>query len=329
MGWQVVYVPFLFAGNTIINTSGVYVYSSTPGVGDLIASILSASGTDQFDNATRIGTNSYVAIGPLIMAVGLNALGGSGAVPGLSIQDVASLPNQPAGVFGEASSNGTGPTAFLQVSSGAETAADVASQIELDSQLQSAITGGKILMTAGEIIHFLSSLAITYSSNSTGSILATETGGDGNTYHLGHFATRNNSVPLTISSTTATTVLTIGNLEAGKGYHIRGFALYIGNQAAGAPVFSWNDGGGLVLGTQQNGWQDFEGGGVAPVIHNNNGALGAVTGPAFAAATTNWLYRWEIYVNVTTSGSLLVTAAEGTAGDSFVISQIYAMTEEF
>jgi hypothetical protein len=152
----------------------------------------------------------------------------------------------------------------------------------------------------------------------------------GNKYFIGNKAFRNNAVPVTISSTIPGPVLTIGPLlTSGAGYHVRGWALYLGNQAAGAPIFSWTSTGGLVLGSAQDGFQRFSGGGVAPVIHNNNGALGAVTGPAFASNTTNWLYEFDVYVTVTAPGSLQVTASENTAGDSFVINQIYATIEHY
>jgi len=48
----------LYAGNTIINPNGVFIYSGTPGVGDLIASMTHAS-TDPFGNHTIAGVASY------------------------------------------------------------------------------------------------------------------------------------------------------------------------------------------------------------------------------------------------------------------------------
>jgi hypothetical protein len=331
MGWQVVYVPFLFAGDTIIDTFGLFVYSSTPGPGNLIASIAPQAGTDPYGNVFQQGMTEYLTISGKTFAVGLNTLSGTG-LPGLSLQDITNLPTSPAGFFGESSSNVSTPQAFAAITSGQATAADVATFISVLSQLQSSVVGGQIVLQAGDIQHDINGNLIDYVSNSTGSPLVTETTGDQQTYHIGHFAVRNNGVPVTVSSATAANVLSIplgGTGGAAKGYRVRGFAIYIGNQAAGAPVFSWGASGGLVLSTQQNGWQKFTGGGVSPIIHNNNGALGAVTGPVFAANTTNWLYEWEIYVNINTPGTLTVTAAEGTAGDSFVINQIYAMVEEY
>jgi hypothetical protein len=47
------------AGDTIINSKGVFVYAGVPGAGNLIASIAGAAGTDQFGNPYRAGTFSY------------------------------------------------------------------------------------------------------------------------------------------------------------------------------------------------------------------------------------------------------------------------------
>ena len=59
MGWQTVAVPILLAGNTIINSSGVFTYSGAPAAGNLIASQTPASGTDQFGNIYLQGISSY------------------------------------------------------------------------------------------------------------------------------------------------------------------------------------------------------------------------------------------------------------------------------
>jgi uncharacterized membrane protein YeiH len=103
----------------------------------------------------------------------------------------------------------------------------------------------------------------------------------------------------------------------------------MGNQATGAPVMSWGSASGLVLGATQVGYQIFTGGGVSPIIHNSSGTLGAVTGPVFAANTTNWLFDFDIYVTVATAGSLTLRAAENSAGNPFVINQAYATIEHF
>lgn len=295
------------AGNTLVTPAGTFVYSGTPALGNLIASITPAAGTDLFGNTYVPGTVSY--FGPIA----------AGAYLALqNYQSVISWQQAP-------SANG----AYALIGNIAGTIApgviDTITVTVTDFIVNATLA--KLIGTTVE--HDLSGNLIDYTSNATGSPLLTETSGDGNTYHIGNFATRDNGVPHLINSTTPIVTLTIGNLAANKGYHIHGFVTYLGNQAAGAPIFSWGAAGGLVLGAQQNGWQDISGGGVAPVIHNNDGALASLTGPAFAANTTNWLYRFEVYVTVNTGGQLQVTAAEGTAGDSFTIHQAYAMVEEY
>ena len=322
MGWQVVYVPFLFAGDTIISTKGIFVYSSTPALGNLIASIAPQAGTDDFGNVFQQGTTSYLTIGGKTYAVGLNTLSGTG-LPGLSLQDIVNLPTSPAGFFGETSSNVSTPQAFAAITSGQANGTDVASFISILSQLQSAVTGGQIVLQAGDIQFDVNGNLADWLVTNFGVVQYVQTTGDGNTYKVGSKSLTNSNI--TVSSFgSATNLLVMGNLETSGAYHIKGWATYIGNQAAGAPIFSWGASGGLILGAIQDGWQRFSGGGAAPIIHNNAGALGAVTGPAFAANTTNWLYEFDVYVTVNTGGSLVVTGAENTNGDSFVVNRIYA-----
>ena len=321
MGWQVVYVPFLFAGDTIIDTSGIFVYSSTPAAGNLIASIAPQAGTDDFGNPYQQGTTSYLIEGGKTYAVGLNTLSGTG-LPGLSIQDIINLPTSPAGFFGESSSNVATPQAFAAITSGQANGPDVASFISILSQVQSAVSGGQIVIQAGDVQFDVNGNLADWAVTAFGVPQVTQTTGDGNTYKVGSKSFTNSTI--LVNTTGPANLLSIGNLESSGAYHITGWATYIGAQAAGAPIFSWGASGGLVLGAIQDGWQRFSGGGVVGPIHNNAGGLGAVTGPVFAANTTNWLYEFNIYVTVNTAGSLLVTGAEGTAGDSFTVNRIYA-----
>lgn len=59
MGWQTESVIQLFAGNTIINPNGIFVYSSAPAAGNLIASNAPLSGTDAFGNHYLQGDSAY------------------------------------------------------------------------------------------------------------------------------------------------------------------------------------------------------------------------------------------------------------------------------
>lgn len=304
MGWQVVYVPFLFAGDTIIDQDGIFVYNGTPGPGNLKISISATAGTDPFGNVYTDNVATYNV-----------------AVAGGGYAQIAANPS-------------TGQPFLVLNPPGAKTLAvfpQVASSVSNPGAVNEYL--GTTVFSGNELIPGISGdaeLQLTSRSND-GTIAAianlqadvTETTLlDTNVYRLGQ--KDYSASAISVAVTTPVTLLTIGPLAAGQNYRIQGWAIYIGNQAAGAPIFSWGASGGLVLGTIQNGYQRFTGGGVSPIIHNDNGALGAVTGPAFAANTTNWLYDFDINVSVTTGGSLLITGAENTAGDSFVIGQISA-----
>jgi hypothetical protein len=61
MGWQTQVVPQLQAGDTIINSSGTFVYSATPAAGNLASSVAPATGVDSFGNNYLDGVTSYGA----------------------------------------------------------------------------------------------------------------------------------------------------------------------------------------------------------------------------------------------------------------------------
>ena len=61
MGWQTQVVPQLQAGDTIINSAGVFTYSATPAAGNLILSSAPAAGTDPYGNQYLEGATTYGA----------------------------------------------------------------------------------------------------------------------------------------------------------------------------------------------------------------------------------------------------------------------------
>jgi hypothetical protein len=61
VGWQTAVAIQLQAGNTIINASGDFIYSSSPATGNLVASVAPAGGTDQFGNNFVAGHATYAA----------------------------------------------------------------------------------------------------------------------------------------------------------------------------------------------------------------------------------------------------------------------------
>lgn len=308
----------VFANKVIVfgAAEGVFVYNGAPALGNPPVFWATSSAVDPFGNvipnnstAGIAGSGTFAAGNTLITPTGTFGYSGTPAAGNLIYSDTATALTD---TFGNAVPGGI--VNYFNTGSGYFAVQTFQGNVNF---LNSVTEAGPWNIYAS-----------LEPDTSTGALGYFDNGG--NKYFLGNKAFLNQSVPVTINTTAPGTILTVGPLlVSGQGYHVRGWALYIGNQAAGAPIFSWGASGGLVLGTQQNGFQRFSGGGVAPVIHNNNGALGAVTGPAFAAATTNWLYEFDVYVNVTTGGSLVVTAAENTAGDSFVINQCYATIEHY
>lgn len=292
-----------------INSQGAFFYLGPPAFGNLKISIVSnGGGTDRFNNVYRDNVTAYypgtsgfvqIAANPttgLPFAV-FNPQGGA---------NIFSPPQVNAGLINAGLVN---ECAQINVSSGWETAQGAAGAAV--AQIVSRTNDG----TGTSLYNLIADV-----------VWATLP--DGNSYSVGQKEFTASAIP--VPSTASVNLIGIGPLGIGKRYHVKGWLTYIGNQAAGAPIFSWGTGGsGLALGTTQNGFQRFTGGGVSPIIHNNNGSLGAVTGSVFASNATNWLYDFDVFINVTASGTLFITGASNTAGDSFQVGQAFAEIEPY
>ncbi len=101
MGWQVVNVVVLHAGNTIINPNGIFVYDGAPAAGNLIIALAPAAGTDQFANAyikgVLVGKATDTAQVELLPSGSGGAARVAFPIPGLSLSNT---PNLAAGVVG-------------------------------------------------------------------------------------------------------------------------------------------------------------------------------------------------------------------------------------
>lgn len=300
--------------------SGLFGYSPIPGTGNLVFSISAAAGTDPFDNPYQAGFFLYEKGGNSLAGLMWNTV--TGSQPLLALfpdSDFGFTDHAPFILSGDNNKGLSSEYQYLGMGPGAPPPA---------SQSPEMITmWGASPDGTTSIPHFTVYGGASYDEiadfNDNGVIIENQT--DGNTYKTGKKAYVANGV--TVSSTSYETVLAIGTLAAGNAYHITGFANYHGNQAAGAPSFSWDGSGGLALGSQQNGYQSFalSGGGT----HQDNGALGAADGPTFASATATYTYIWDVFVTVTTSGTLNITAAETISGDSWEIDYIYAQIEPY
>ena len=304
----------------VLNSNGLFFYSGTPANGNLVASITQTAGTDSHMNAYQAGFFLYQTGGNALAGMMWNTV--TGSQPLLALfpdSDFGFTDHAPFILSGDENKGLSSEYQYLGMGPGAPPPA---------SQSPEMITmWGASPDGTTSIPHFTVYGGASYDEiadfNDNGVIIENQT--DGNTYKTGKKAYVANGV--TVSSTSYETVLAIGTLAAGNAYHITGFANYHGNQAAGAPSFSWDGSGGLALGSQQNGYQSFalSGGGT----HQDNGALGAADGPTFASATATYTYIWDVFVTVTTSGTLNITAAETISGDSWEIDYIYAQIEPY
>ena len=104
MGWQVVNVVVLHAGNTIINPNGIFVYDGPPASGNLIIALAPAASTDQFTNAFIKG----IQVGEATDTAQVQIIpGGGGAaqvkfpVPSLALSNTPNLAGGVSGSFAD------------------------------------------------------------------------------------------------------------------------------------------------------------------------------------------------------------------------------------
>jgi hypothetical protein len=220
MGWQVVYVPFLFAGNTIINQNGIFVYNGVPGPGTLKASIAGTAGTDDFGNpyTDNIAAYNQAGNGNNFIQIAVNPTTG---IPFLVLE----VPNNPTHIQGEPQVNAAAINASavneqaqINVSSGFESAPGAAGSSSL--QLVSRANDGTVPSSAN-LVADVSSMKLL----------------DGNLYTIGHLTSVNLSNVL-INTTAGNLIHSFPNVAA-RTYRIHG-KLWINAAAAGvAQPFSF------------------------------------------------------------------------------------------
>jgi len=135
------------AGNMIVDQTGLYIYSGTPALGNLIVSDCPVAGVDRFGNATRQGATAYQVLGGTRYGVTIST-SASGSQPGMSIHNMVNPPFSDPGCFGQAS----GVAALLadfSITSGQATVADTPSFVTVTSALESGFTNGTCTVQAG------------------------------------------------------------------------------------------------------------------------------------------------------------------------------------
>ena len=90
MPWSTQVAVTLRAGDTIINPTGIFVYSGAPGAGNLAAALAPASGTDQYGNQFVQGMAAYETIAGNTYALQLGEVNNS---PAFFINNLTSVVN--------------------------------------------------------------------------------------------------------------------------------------------------------------------------------------------------------------------------------------------
>jgi hypothetical protein len=346
----IVLIGGTFTGtNFVINSSGAFFYSGTPAAGNLIASIASASGSnDGHGNAYVAGVAAYVKIssgtgaGTYAVALGDQATPWAGFAA-LTFQNQTHPATRAPGVLANVdpaagaelslqSGLGTGATVGSAVSLFDSTsgAADIASAADLWTMSAASIGVKTLLRLVGALR--LDDITVPAAA-SGGAVLFADAGGfprykadsasgDTNVWELGaiHLA-MTGTLPQAINSTSYAALqgLSTGTAQVGTGtYRIR--ANLIVNQGAAAATQNFRFGGTAVLGTGPNRIQaDFlaAGGavGFSSVINLGSSALQS---PAYGGGAT-FHVNIEGHYTFGTAGTLELDAANQTATDTMSV----------
>jgi len=322
----------LGGGAVTINNQGIFIYSGTPALNNLIVSAASAAGTDAVGNNYPLGLAVYLTVAGNRNTIALNQSAPSGQ-GGISMYFTA--PNGPTitgGVYGSASGSGGG-IVFMQ--SGAGNSDSMATTFAL-SQVQSGGVPHGLVQDAAGISQaqgwleidgpfggmtvvppiLINNRGILIAPNANG-LPSVKCGTDNNLYIPG-VTTR---VPglITINTTTATAVLTFLNLVANQWYHYRYMIYYTCSTSAGNPNFAI---GGSQLGTLGGvvGKGGYYGNGTPETnVTLMNGALANFPGPVMVAAGL-FVFELEGDIMSTTGGSLVLFASTSNVANPYTIA---------
>ncbi len=133
----------------IISSSGQFFYSGTPALGNLIASIAPAAGTDSFGNAYEQGIAAYVTTGGKTYALQLGAQQVAGVTaPAFWIADLTSPGHEPPAYT--ATQSGAGGSG-CEIYSGKSLVASTPAFIAVEDSTESGIANGLIILGAGQV----------------------------------------------------------------------------------------------------------------------------------------------------------------------------------
>ena len=282
--------------------TGLFVYSGTPGAGNLILSITAAAGTDPYGNPYKAGTTSYAndGFGSFIQQ---NA--GFLTVGNTTFPDEA---------------NGAGALSFG--TAGALT-------------LQAGTSGGTLVLRQDGGETLIGPVTINNSSvpaapangvalHSSSGMPKVITSGDGNDYstaRLSLFTT----APQTISSTSDTAITGLITPVAAGTYRVHGMIMWTQGANAVAQNFSFH---GPAASHVRIFFEHFLTNSGASNGCGNYNSLGPDVGSPGFAAGSDAFFVFDGIIVFTAAGTFSVQASEGTAGDTFTIDSYSFMDLE-
>lgn len=276
----------------IINSSGAFFYSSAPAAGNLIASVASVAGTDQFGNAYKAGMTTYGTGGDYVSISENQVSVGS-----------SSSDTHPCFISG-------GGGAFL-LDSGLAITLDTALGIQLLSAVDSFGNVPQAVIAPGP----------GNPNPQTSATLEVQgtvrfVGPDGNAYHGAYLLLEASGQ--TVSAVTDVPVTGWGGIPLAAGtYHIRGRVQVTPQQAAGGVLIEFTASGGLAVSSLSIDFIEFalpSGGGLASFGNANRivALSSRFTGSTFGAA--NREVQFDGTVIVSTAGTITPQVACQTAG---------------
>jgi hypothetical protein len=293
MGWQIVYIPFLFAGDTIINQNGVFIYNGTPALGNLKVSIAGTSGVDQFGNPYIDNVVAYnIAV----------AGGGYAQIAANPVTGVPFLVLYPPG--------GTHISAPPQINSNVANPGAANEQAQLvvssgDETAQGNAGAGYLQVVSRSNDGSIPSFAILSADEAHAMLL------DTNVYSIGHYTFRTpNTIP--INSTSPIGIVGNNNVIA-QAYRIHFLIVYVGGGVAASATIAQNGGTATIsntLGIIRRVRQSVSADVVNPV--NQASAVGGL-GLAYNAGEL-CAYEFDGVITFSTAGTFLVTGQQGVAG---------------
>ena len=280
------------------------VYSGTPALGNLIASISAVDGTDNFGNVIIAGITAYQP----------NGSGGHLALSKLQNGNVDVSSSDTSSLGGMSTTGATGPGRSTLALATEAYSGDVANTLSLESANQggNALWSGQGGVTFGSVV----GTTATVNTDAKGYVdYAISNASDTNVYNAGKACvTFAGSTP--INSVAFTTILSL-NVLSGQKYRFKAMVHYVGDQNAGAAVLSLaHPNTNTYTSIQQRTFWLANGG--SPIGQDSTTFID-VNSPTLTVG--NWVWEIDGWFQPSASQNITIAAACSVAIDTYHITR--------